>query len=345
MKISDYIRDLLLFHEKLILPGLGAFEIHRKPAVFGDHKVFPPQSIIAFNPVISADDNVLASKMSEAEDIEHAQAVQQIRAYIENIKSKLDNGEQFVVEGLGILYLDENNKYVFLKNEKLIIDYETTGFESFELDPLEDIPTKENEDLDKKNKIIKEIADKVKAEINNLDYTAEEKKSNRGFLWILAGSIVIILISFIILSLTTDLFENLDTGLFKTHKKQTTRVPENIFGGKDDFERSMESAIDSLTKLENALRINESITTPESTVTSVYTEFHIIAGSFSVMKNANELQIELSFLGYPSVILNRGDGFYRVSAISFPDKEEALTALETFRNTTPYKSSWVLGLN
>ena len=331
----------MLFHEKLILPGLGAFEIHRKPAVFGDHKVFPPQSIIAFNPEISADDNVLASRISDAEEIEHEQAVQLVREYIENIKSTLGNGEQFVVEGLGILFLDENNKYVLLKNENLIIDFETTGFESFELDPLEDIPTQENEVLRKKSETVRDNADKVNSGINIEEDMAEEKKSNRGFLWILAGSIVIILISFIILSLTTDLFENLNTGLFK---KPTTIVPENILGGEDDFERSMESAIDSLTKLENALRI-ESGETPESLITSVYTEFHIIAGSFSVMENANELQSELSFQGYPSVILNRGDGFYRVSAISFPDKEKALTELETFRKTTPYKSSWVLGLN
>ncbi len=344
MKISEYIRDLLLFHEKLVLPGLGVFQIQRKPAVFEEHRVIPPQSVIVFNTEITDDDKVLSSRIAEAEEIEPEQATKKVFDYVEKIKSAFSKGEQFIMEGFGTLLIDENSNYVFLKDDYLVIDFETTGFESFVLDPFEDEIKPEGENIEKSKKTVIPSDEYTDEEKYENDFT-EIKKSNQGFLWILSGSIVVILISFIIISLTTDIFNDFDTNLFKTQKSENTREPEFIFGGEDDFDRTIESTIDSLTKLENALRITEDEKIPESAVSSVYSEFHIISGSFSVMRNANEMQMELNMKGFPSVVLNLGDGFYRVSAISFTDKEKALTELETFRRTTPYKSAWVLGLN
>ena len=188
-----------------------------------------------------------------------------------------------------------------------------------------------------------EPVDKAKPPLVSYDLI-EEKRSNRNFIRILSGSVVVILISFIILALTTDLLDNLSTTLFKTPgKSATVTAPPAVTEEPDEYERNMEAAIDSLTRLEHALRIPGDIQ-QELIVPSLYSEYHIIAGSFSSPKNADELQKELSLQGFPTRIIDRGDGFYRVSALSFSDKEKALQELEAFRENTSFKSAWVLGL-
>lgn len=356
MKISDYISDLLLFHEKVILPGFGAFFITREPARFEGNTAFPPRISIRFNPEDTLDDALLSSKIAAAEEIEMDEANQRVLEFVDEIKFSLNKGENFIMPGFGELYQDEDNNYVFRKDHDYRIDFETNGFESFELDPIEDQNVYADEGLENESlktgppiensseELIPEDADALTLESFEESDPIEEKKSNRGFLWILGGSIVVILVSFAIIALSTDLFDNLNTGIFKSVDKKPDSGPSIIIGSDKEFEKEFESAIDSLNKLEQAIGKDE-LSDMKSLMPSVYSEFHIIAGSFSVSKNAEDLQKELNMLGYPSVIIDRNDGFYRVSAVSFTDKEEALRELEKFIDSTSFKAAWVLGIN
>jgi nucleoid DNA-binding protein len=368
LNISDYIRDLLLFQEKLTLPGLGSFELIRKSAVLEDQEITPPVSNIIFNPDIAGEDHTLASKIADAEEIEMEEAKERVLGFINELRQTLNNGESYTMEGFGKLYLDTNNNYVFEKDEKLILDFGTSGFEPFELEAIEEFPEQEaieelpeqEEEISSKSETIENTVDNIQTPgINEplhhdpveeakppseLYDLIDEKKSNRNFIRILSGSIVVILISFIILAITTDLLDNLSTGLFKSHEKTATSVVSPVETEEaDEYERNMEAAIDSLTRLEHALRIPED-NQQELSVPVLYSEYHIIAGSFSSQKNADELQKELSLKGFPSRIIDRGDGFYRVSALSFSDKAKALQELDVFRTNTSFKSAWVLGL-
>lgn len=358
LKISDYIRDLLLFHEKVVLSGFGAFELIRKPAIFKDHTASPPNLIIIFNSEETLDDNLLTSKIAEAEEINFDEANQKILEFIDEIKFAVNKGEKFSMPGFGELFLDENNNFTFIKDADFRIEFENLGFETFELNPLDDLSIQES------NEEIKAGFEEDSVEINegpakgtmqpipevvDTGDFIDESKSNRYFLWILGGSVVVIMVAFLILALSTDLFENLNTGIFKTEEREASDRPQIIFGAEEEgaeeeIEKEFDKAIDSLNKLENALSIPAEEVEEEPAVVSAYSEFHLIAGSFSVYKNAEDLQKELNLQGFPSLILSRGDGYFRVSAISYNDKEKALKELETFKNTTQYKSAWVLGI-
>lgn len=360
MKISEYINDLLLFNNRLTLPGLGTFEILREPAVLEDMKISPPKSFIVFNPDIQATDNTLAMKIADIEEIEPNEAEKLIFDFIKEIQNTLDKNEIANIEGLGTLQRDEYNNYIFIADEKIKLDFEISGFEAFELDLSEEQADEQQHNspeqqlTDKPETEKRSSPDPIKSEEERItgkkqffpsEYDLiKEKKSNRNFIWILSGSVVVILIAVVILALTTDLFDDLNTGLMKKPiKAEDSSTSSFISKNQEEYEKSMESTIDSLTKLEHALRIenDQPFDTP---LNLTYSEYHIIAGSFSVMENADDMQKELSLNGYPSVIIDRGDGFYRVSALSFKDKEQALEQLETFKNNTVYKSAWVLGL-
>ena len=356
MKISEYIRDLLLFHEKLSLSGFGTFEIIRTPASLKDNEITPPVSTIVFNPSSTVKDDTLVLKIADAEETNIETAGNRVLEFINEARLTLNRGEDFQMENLGTLRVDLDNTYHFEKDENLILNFENGSFDAFELEPLDEPDIDSNVTPGNKvyeneqNGIIhpedSETAPDESFEIHKPvteEYDlVEEKKSNRNFIRILSGSIVVILVSFIILTLTTGFPDILNV---KTPKSsENNGKPSYIIGDTDDYEKEFEAAVDSLTKLEHALRITDDKDVISVTA-STYAEYHIIAGSFSVMKNADELQKELSLKGYPSLIINRGDGFFRVSALSFPDKGKAIQELEKFRKSTHYKAAWVLGLN
>ena len=56
------------------------------------------------------------------------------------------------------------------------------------------------------------------------------------------------------------------------------------------------------------------------------------------------MQKSLTRMGYQAVVIKQGDQLYRVSAISFRDKEKGLRELEIFRNRTKNHAAWLLGL-
>lgn len=369
MKVSEYIRDLLLFHDKLTVPGLGTFEILRESASIKGRKISPPKSFVVFNPNIPVDDMTLTLKIAAAEEIAYEEAEKYVLNFSKKIQNILEKNKVVSIKGLGILQRDKENKYIFFTDEKLKLDFEVSGFDSFELDLLDDqLDEKKGSEADEQKQHVETEQQETKIEINNNVSTvnqiaheeeekqtqlekqtykyesfppeyelAAEKKTNRNFIRILIASLVIIFISIIVVALTTDLFDSLNFAFLNKSFKSSGSSLISKDQGRNN--KSTESAIDSLTRIENALRLEEEIPVLPS-----YSEYHIIAGSFSLMENADELQKELSLLGYPSLIINRGDGFYRVSASSFKDREEALQQLEVFKEKTVYKSAWVLGL-
>jgi hypothetical protein len=70
-------------------------------------------------------------------------------------------------------------------------------------------------------------------------------------------------------------------------------------------------------------------------------EFHIIAGSFREFGNARELMKKLEAQGFTPRILAGGE-YFRVSAGSYPDKENANLALSEIRELEGMDSAWLL---
>lgn len=72
--------------------------------------------------------------------------------------------------------------------------------------------------------------------------------------------------------------------------------------------------------------------------------FHIIAGSFNDKGNAYNFVLKLRAQGFDSRIVNKHNGFYRVSFNSYPTKAQALSALPDIRkNQNP--DAWYLYQN
>jgi hypothetical protein len=71
-------------------------------------------------------------------------------------------------------------------------------------------------------------------------------------------------------------------------------------------------------------------------------EFHIIAGSFREFGNARMLMKKLEDQGLTARILNSGSEYFRVSAGSYPNQEDASLALSAIRELPGMDTAWLL---
>ena len=138
MAISTYIRETLLFYNSAVLPGFGAFEIVSESAEVKAGSLKPPKPRLIFNKENTLNDNILSSKIVEAEDISSDAAHQMIQEFIDQIRFSLNKKESFKIEGVGILSQDEDNVYHLEKDANLNIDLENYGLDSYELDSSEE---------------------------------------------------------------------------------------------------------------------------------------------------------------------------------------------------------------
>lgn len=347
LNIQDYLIEVLLFSEKVSLPGFGSFIIKKKSADISGSTVTPPKSELEFDSTDTMDDDLLSRKISEAEDIGQDEAQQKVLEFIDSIRFSLDKGERFKIIGLCTLFRDDNNRVSLEKDPDLMLDYENFGLESFELDNFEDEPVEVME-----KQITPENTKVESAKIEHAQEPEKEviaqtapvyKKSNRSTVWFIVGAVVVIAAAFIIVPLKTSIF---DSGLgLDSFFDDEELVIDDDFSDAEEGEFSfdalvdeLENDIDSITTMENAMNPTE--TAP----IIVKSEFHIIAGSFKDFKNAELLQKQLTFEGYPALIIEPGNSVYRVSAISFSNKNTALTALITFREEMNMSGAWLMNL-
>lgn len=367
MTIPEYLKELLIFNEKVVLPGLGSIKIVKKAGTIKAGKLSPPASVIEFDPSEGMDDEVLSSKISLAEEINQEEARQRVLEFTDEIRFALDRGEKFEMAGFCHLQRNEDNEIEVIKHPDFTIDFEGYGLESFELDELDDSDEIAEDSETQEKETSEETIDETDSQISEQETKNEyqespeienepeplnesaNSKQNRSTVWIITGAVIVLLAAIIIIPLKTNLFNNtIDFGKFFNDEEfqmdDEFTDSESKNQGFDEMVDELEGSLDSATAVENALGITkETKPSPEDAGTE-YIEYHIIAGSFRDLANAEELQKKLTLMGYPSLIIEPGNGVYRVSVMSFRDKSKALQLLIEFRDKTGMSEAWLMNL-
>lgn len=138
MTIHQYIKDLLLFNEKVILPGLGAIESERVPSSIESGKMIPPSSRIRFNSGESMDDRMLQNSIARGEEIEEEEASQRIQEFIDEIRFSLNKSETYEIEGVGTLSMEDDNTIRITRSPDFEEELDSFGLDSFELEEAGD---------------------------------------------------------------------------------------------------------------------------------------------------------------------------------------------------------------
>ncbi|MCK4746848.1 MAG: hypothetical protein KAT15_07435, partial [Bacteroidales bacterium] len=115
MDFEKHIKDLLLLHDCVILPGLGGFIANYKPAEFNPARntANPPSKHILFNSNLVHNDGLLYAHVSEATGYGYKDVQEMAIDYIERIRREARTGMKHVIDGLGYFYFDKESQIQF----------------------------------------------------------------------------------------------------------------------------------------------------------------------------------------------------------------------------------------
>ena len=130
LNLSNFIYNLLLENETVIIPGFGAFVSTYKPAEISETEIKPPSKEISFTQQIKNNDGMLAEIIARKAKISQSYAMKRIEKARENMLYELDKGETIIIENIGTLVYNEKNEIQFtpFHNENLLLD--SFGFET-----------------------------------------------------------------------------------------------------------------------------------------------------------------------------------------------------------------------
>jgi len=372
---TNYIYRLLQDHSRVILPNFGAFLIKDKVKINSSDN---NQNItISFNDFLKFNDGILIDYVAQKDKTDKLQAANIVNEFISEIKIQLEKNGEFIIEGVGKLF-NENNTIKFsqqlnikkvskesskAKQKTVVINAEEpiTKVEKVIEEPKKIViePTSSNKTIEKLPLAEKPKTPYAKAATpikHTETTTTNEDNSSIKWKWIFSA---ILLIAIVIAGLYLSGYfdnsgkvknSNIATTTENNSSKNTTSQPDIIVADSNNTSDNAVVTEDSLTKdsLEKANinevenEANKSVEEiPEKIIEPETSKFyHLIAASCDSKKSADKYVNKLKAQGYESQIINKKNGYFRVSYGSYSSKKEALEALDLLKDNN--KKAWYL---
>lgn len=138
-EIPLLITELLPAHGCVIIPGLGGFITHYKPAIIqsSSGKIMPPTAEVGFNPALRTNDGLLAGSLARKEGLTYNAALEKVQEFSWVCLADLNVGKEVHFKGLGTLKLDEYKNFRFEPDRQAnLLD------DAFGLTPVNALPLK-----------------------------------------------------------------------------------------------------------------------------------------------------------------------------------------------------------
>jgi nucleoid DNA-binding protein len=136
VEISQYIKELLLLNDCVIIPEFGGFVANYKPATIENNQFFPPTKEIAFNNKLISNDGLLINYISEADGIDYFNAKQKLDSFVEETMLNLERNRNVYFEGVGYLHYDSRENLQFEPQLKQNLLVESYGLQNFSYEKL-----------------------------------------------------------------------------------------------------------------------------------------------------------------------------------------------------------------
>jgi cell division protein FtsN len=288
----------------------------------------PPGTRVRFDKGYSKDDGQLAEALARGESLESEEARQRVLELVDAIKFALDKGEEYILLEAGSFSSDSEGKIRFLADPDWVLEADQYGLESMELLELEELPPEEEP--------VKVGETKTAPKVTPLAPARPKPKPRRWrVIWAVAALLVTVLVVLLVIPTRED-----ESGERKPlfSKKADREVTEQEPGTAQ--EQAAEIPVPG-PDTETVVPEPE----PEETEIApveVRKDFFIIAGSFSKLKNASDLQDQLKERGYNAEVMITENRMYRVSVASYATKQEAEKELTRLKSQPGLQSCWLL---
>lgn len=140
IELAKHIEVLLLENDCVIVPGLGGFIAHNRPAMWrtDSGEFFPPLRSIGFNPQLIMNDGLLVQSYMQAYNTDFPDATRKIEKTVETLKEELYQRGQIALQGIGTLYYNMKGGYGFEPEGKVFFTPSLYGLEPFSLPLLKE---------------------------------------------------------------------------------------------------------------------------------------------------------------------------------------------------------------
>ena len=303
--LAQYIESLLIQHECVIVPGLGGFVTYRDRASIRNNRLYAPAQRVRFNHLLTYHDGLLAEAYMQNRHIGYTNALEAIKADVEQITTALNSGNTFILGRIGALSLSANNT-IILKNEDCKFLPENIGLPIVNLKQL---ATESNND----NTITLSIP---RASSNIVRYAAM--------------LIIVFIFSLLIPTPVTD----------ATHEASfyKVKITDNRVQSTDDRVQMTDNTSD-LSNLPQEQK-DSTLLIPHSSLDSRY---HLIIASLTSQAEAEEYIAHHTHFDRNQLIIIESKGKYRISAAGFNKYKDALQYMDSIRNEVPIaKKAWIM---
>ncbi|MGC8824099.1 MAG: SPOR domain-containing protein [Bacteroidales bacterium] len=313
-RIIDYIEQ----SHKIFLPGIGLIRYTYQPAELLRYtrRVLPPRYKIEFTADADGSADDFVQFLSTTEHVSLSEAHEYFNAFLSQLKEQLTTHHSYRISQLGTFrYVDKKIVFEEDKDSRLIAF--NLGFKDIPLPPLESQQATQESS--------KPVSILVASKSATLP-TAKQRSGVSVFVKIGLAIAGLILVVFFLLA-QTNIAENIHLAkIYHSIEGWVTSLPW--------FHRTHSASIEELRKANRqALTIPTTasdsvrVATPvegKQKVASPQLVYHIIAGSFKSLKNAEQCVADLQKLGYTPTILNFNDTLFRVSLVSYSDRQKAV---------------------
>lgn len=137
--VSEYIREMLYWHDCLIIPGLGGLVANYAPAHIDKKRnlMLPPRKELVFNRNLSHNDGMLANYIAQAEKISFSDANALIDEFVCTIKTALQKQQPYLMGSVGVLRTNAGGIITFAADNNENYLTSSYGFGNMQIDNIE----------------------------------------------------------------------------------------------------------------------------------------------------------------------------------------------------------------
>lgn len=136
VEINQYIKELLLLNDCVIIPDFGGFVANYKPAFIENNQFYPPSKEIAFNNKLISNDGLLVNYIADNQGISYFNAKQKLENFVEETLLNLERNRNVHFEGVGYLHYDSRENLQFEPQLMQNLLVESFGMQNFSYEKL-----------------------------------------------------------------------------------------------------------------------------------------------------------------------------------------------------------------
>ena len=325
--LAQYIEELIIKHECVIVPNLGGFLTYRDKAFVRNNIFYAPTEHIRFNPLLTYHDGLLTEAYMRDRNIGYTEALNTIQADVEQIKKSLNNSNTFLLGRIGALSLSADNSIILHNSDSKFLP-ENIGLPVVHLKQLSSASTNAG------NTIVLNVP---RVSSNALRYVA-----------MLA---VVFILSFLIPTPVTDTTH--EASFYKQITDYRLQITDSISNQATNTITPITpidsiASINSIATIDTIATIKTTQNTPKPStlnykLSTLSFKYHLIIASLTTQAEAEDYIANHKHFDQSQLQIIESKGKFRISAAGFNKYKEALNYMDSIRNEVPYaKKAWIM---